>query len=281
MKFNKSSLKKQNELYHTNVDFFRLYHPESQSFVSASCDKSKNNKTQPGSALGLNNFSQYKKSPDNKATLPNHRPYMRKIVDAANFMSEKNLSAKSIFAFETSTRRASMAITWETPDVRIRHIPTGMYIYVNPTPVERPVDASGNTSPLYWTGLTNDPNLFKRTQFTLKATDNQEANIPKMQMALRLEHEISRNGEKVRRCRKEGPVVASLPNPILTLLFLIQFKVTLHMTSSRKHKDLLAQKTELESKSFDLCFSEEKVNFSHTHTHTHTKQMLLTTSIQF
>lgn len=31
------------------------------------------------------------------------------------------------------------------------------------------------------------------------------------------------------------------------------------MTSCRKHKDLLGNKTELESKSFDMCFSEEKV----------------------
>ncbi|GMI00699.1 hypothetical protein TrST_g8820 [Triparma strigata] len=290
MKFNKSDYKLQSEVYHTNTDFFRFYHPETESFLSASCDIKKNSKPLPNVttvdgkvynpvSMGLNNFSKLEKKSSSRRTtlskvksvitggssgsslstvaegdsrldppeasgifkdsakgaasipqLPNHRPYLRKLNDPSNPMSEANLSAKSVFAFETGGRKASTAVTWETPDVRIRHIPSGMYLYVYPTPVERPVDANDNIASLYWTGLTSDPKLFNRTLFTLRATDNQEEHIPKIQIALRLEHDIKRNGEKI----------------------------TLHMTSTRKHKDLLAKKTELESKSLDVCFSEEK-----------------------
>lgn len=47
MKFNKSDYKKQAEVYHTNTDFFRFYHPETETFLSASCDRKKNFKNPP------------------------------------------------------------------------------------------------------------------------------------------------------------------------------------------------------------------------------------------
>ena len=102
---------------------------------------------------------------------------------------------------------------WDTNEVRIRHVPTGKYLYVYPAPVDRPTQTAREIETLYWTGMTDDPKS-KRTIFTLKATDNQGQGVPKSQVAIRIEHEIVVSGEKA----------------------------TLHLTNCKKHKDILEYK---------------------------------------
>ena len=51
MKFNKSTRARAAETLHTNVDFFRFFHPESESFVNASCDPFKDKKPRPNKKL--------------------------------------------------------------------------------------------------------------------------------------------------------------------------------------------------------------------------------------
>ena len=137
-KFNKTSRAKAAEVIHTNVDFFRFFHPESESFVNASCDPKKNDKPYPENLPELNDFtapasasksagrratmakisgglfgkkssgsatdpideSELPKTPTKDVTrdllkssakgfdnipLPNHRPYLRKLVDQSNW----------------------------------------------------------------------------------------------------------------------------------------------------------------------------------------------------
>lgn len=56
-----------------------------------------------------------KETGDSANKIPNHRPYLRKLRDTANPMSETNLSAKSVFAFETSTRKVRRSSSSSSP----------------------------------------------------------------------------------------------------------------------------------------------------------------------
>ena len=64
-----------------------------------------------------------------------------------------NLSAKSMFIFEYKTRLVSGFVHWADP-VRIRHVASGRYLYVNSTPAQ---DAEAqHKGLLYETLLVND-----------------------------------------------------------------------------------------------------------------------------
>jgi len=103
IKYNRVN-KQSKVVIHTNTDFVRFYHAESECFLSASCNSAKTD----------------------------HLPYLRKIKDAFP-TADENMSIKSIFTFEYNTKKSSQAVEWGA-SVKIRHLATNKYVCVNPKP---------------------------------------------------------------------------------------------------------------------------------------------------
>ena len=112
--------------------------------------------------------------------------YLRKNKDSV-ITSDKNLSAKSVFQFEYQTKKTSAEIEWET-EVRIRHVATGKYIYLNPSIL--PKNAIGkDVADVYETGLAFDGEVpLPLTLFKITATEIQGKYVTAGQSSMRLEH---------------------------------------------------------------------------------------------
>ena len=139
-KYHKKNAAASSKVVLTNDTMFRLFHPETECFVSASCDKEKDERSSSS-----DDFSGATARPDKSrrrssfmglssgdVKIRRHRPYLRKVVDQTTPFGDANKSAKAVFVFERETRNFSWPVTWETP-VRIRHLATDKYLYVSPT----------------------------------------------------------------------------------------------------------------------------------------------------
>jgi hypothetical protein len=98
---------------------FRLFHPQSESFVQASCDQNKSVKQATANRPG---------------DLPKHIPYLKglNIVGngEANPSNPRHHNAKGVWQLEPLTRTTRKTVPWKSP-VRIRHVPSGCYLAIN------------------------------------------------------------------------------------------------------------------------------------------------------
>ena len=138
----------------------RFFHPESESFLSASCSFEK------------------------------ERPvaYLKSIPSETNPSSNECMSAKSIFVFEYQTRMRGGAVKWNSM-IRIKHIPTDKYLTVDPEPQD------GN----YHCQLVKEGQVsMDRSLFSLIPTDEQGNTVPEARVSMRLEHTLKLpNGEEL------------------------------------------------------------------------------------
>jgi hypothetical protein len=108
-----------------------------------------------------------------------------------------NLSPKAMFIFEYQTRLISGFVRWSDP-VRIRHVATGRYLYVDTTPFSiAPTTSRGafppardkDNSTFHRTALMDDdgthPISIARTLFHIVPTDEQGEYVPEAQVRFR------------------------------------------------------------------------------------------------
>ncbi|GMH53038.1 hypothetical protein TrLO_g6616 [Triparma laevis f. longispina] len=154
------------------LDLVRFSHPETDSFLSCSCNLQK--KTKP--------------------------PYMRLNTDETNY----DVSVKSMWVIEHLDYTSSSAIEWGV-EVRIRHAITNMYLSVNSQPslagaprrrassVGEGMAVSGTPvnvyqEKIYDCEMVDSSDLSPSSIFRLVPTDSQGEEIPKHHVSFRLEH---------------------------------------------------------------------------------------------
>ncbi|GMI18059.1 hypothetical protein TrLO_g4475 [Triparma laevis f. longispina] len=103
-----------------------------------------------------------------------------------------NLSAKSMFIFEYKSRLSSGFVRWADP-VRIRHVATGRYLGVDPTPINGTAMESDSKRLYCSTMVDHDEGDLERTLFYIIPTDKQGEFVPESQVSLRIEHHLSDN----------------------------------------------------------------------------------------
>ena len=116
---------------------FRLYHSQSESFVSASCDSEKGEVVVDDDGDGRSDrlVTQQLRPWFNGRLLPAHIPYLKVLADGTSARvdpSDKNHhTAKSLWVIEPAhTRAARTSIPWDKP-CRLRHLTSGKYLAVD------------------------------------------------------------------------------------------------------------------------------------------------------
>eukprot|EP00615_Pteridomonas_danica_P005853 CAMPEP_0114339576 /NCGR_PEP_ID=MMETSP0101-20121206/7817_1 /TAXON_ID=38822 ORGANISM="Pteridomonas danica, Strain PT" /NCGR_SAMPLE_ID=MMETSP0101 /ASSEMBLY_ACC=CAM_ASM_000211 /LENGTH=2941 /DNA_ID=CAMNT_0001472581 /DNA_START=113 /DNA_END=8938 /DNA_ORIENTATION=+ len=162
---------------------FRLYHSQSESFVHASCD------------------SQKSRAPMRQGDTQAHIPYLRTILDSSDVAdptNPANHSAKGLWSFEPLRRTTTVPTGWETA-VRVRHVPSGMYLSVE---LSKPNNVSANET--WYNAILVDDALTEETEmlseganlappesmiFHVHSADKTTAQyIPDSNVSIQLEH---------------------------------------------------------------------------------------------
>jgi hypothetical protein len=162
---------------------FRLYHSQSEAFVHASCN------------------SQKGRSEKRPGDLQAHIPYLRTILDnsdQADPTNPVNHSAKGLWSFEPLRRNHTVPTGWESA-VRVRHVPSGLYLAVD---IAKPNTVSANET--WYNAILVDDALTEDTEmlseganlappenmiFHVHSADKTTAQfIPDSNVSIQLEH---------------------------------------------------------------------------------------------
>ena len=104
----------------TSLTPFRLFHSQSSSFVSASCDREKVCKATSGAGGGGggggggSDSSPVKRSWRGKH-LPAHVPYLKTLVGSSDPTSPDHQTAKGLWVVERQHRSEAGTVPWDTP----------------------------------------------------------------------------------------------------------------------------------------------------------------------
>jgi hypothetical protein len=162
----------------TSFSPFRLYHSQSESFVTASgcsdknlnCNITSQNKYFRNPIFKKENDNNYDDHDHNQTNennqnnnqfetmLPLHIPYLRNIDqnvtgEEPDPTDQRNHITKSVWVFESLTRTSCSTLSWGDP-VRIRHVPSRRYLCVD---TSAPTYAVPPNEKWYRTYLVDDP----------------------------------------------------------------------------------------------------------------------------
>ena len=184
---------------------FRLYHPQTEALVNASCDPDKDRIYPEGRVGGV----------------PAHIPYLRKLADRGETPDPNDRThhfPKSVWCFEPLTRRYSRTVAWRQP-VRLRHLASGRYLAVDTSLAIPIIHVTGDAPSLddeemwYRTYMVDDAqveedpdffNIFGKAYSTdfktakleslvfwlSSAVEPNSSCLPMDEMGLRIEHEF-------------------------------------------------------------------------------------------
>ncbi|GMI17805.1 hypothetical protein TrLO_g6323 [Triparma laevis f. longispina] len=153
----------------SSTSLVRFLHPESNSFVSASCNAQKKMKSN------------------------RHAPYLRKVLAGSNPASVDNYSAKSIFVFEYKSRMSAGTVKWKDA-IRVKHVATDKYLCV----ARKSTFLNGGKKKGHVVTMEDENDVsMESTLFHLVPTDIQGTTVPDSRVSMKIEHHIEgKDGEK-------------------------------------------------------------------------------------
>lgn len=110
------------------MERFRLYSPQAQAFIHASCDTAKENRL---SAEGPASSGPQSRA-HREFGIAAHIPYLRRIENSVDITNVRHISAKGVWTIEFESRLAGGSVEWASP-IRIRHVASGKYLCVRTT----------------------------------------------------------------------------------------------------------------------------------------------------
>jgi hypothetical protein len=115
----------------TGLHFFRLLHPETDSFMQASSDPDKGEVLD--SIPGEDGDSAHKEQTRflRVGGLPAHVPYLKLLPHGADPSSKSHLNGKACWVFESMDRTECSPVRWYSMPLRLRHVASGKYLAVD------------------------------------------------------------------------------------------------------------------------------------------------------
>ena len=190
------------------MERFRLYSPQVQAFIHASCDPAKGFRD-PSECRLKREFG-----------IAAHIPYLRRIENTVDITNVRHMSAKGVWTIEFLSRMSGGSVLWDRP-IRIRHVASSLYLAVDTSSKavrqhHAEEDVGGIREDWYDAVLVDgqysskhtvdtDPNMpgsRSSTIFYLQANEHTKSPaVERHQVTVRIVHRFKvPNGERVRAC---------------------------------------------------------------------------------